>query len=185
MEQHPINKVHRLLEPGPVILITSRDKDGTTNVMTCGFQMVMQHEPPLFAVIVGPWDHTFNVLCSTKECVLAVPTVELAETVVDIGNCSGADIDKFETYGLTVSSGNEVSAPLIGQCKANIECRVADTRMVLKYNMFILEAVLAWFNPNLKDGKTMHHRGDGTFTVDGEIISLQHRMTKWQEHVDE
>lgn len=57
--------------------------------------------------------------------------------------------------------------------------------MVSKYAMFILEAVQAWFNPNLKDGKTIHHRGDGTFTVDGEIISLQDRMTTWQEYVDE
>lgn len=185
MEQYPINKVHRLLEPGPTILITTRDKDGTTNIMTCGFQMVMQHEPPLFAVIVGPWDHTFKVLHSMKECVIAVPTAEQAEIVVDIGNCSGADIDKYETYGLTAISGNEVSAPLIGECKANIECRVANTRMVSKYNMFVLEAVQAWFNPELKDSKTIHHRGDGTFTVDGEVINLQNRMTKWQEYVDE
>lgn len=187
MEQYPINKVHQLLEPGPIILITTRDKDGVANVMTCGFHMVVQHEPPLFAVIVGPWDHTFHALRSIKECVIAVPTVELAETVVDIGNCSGADVDKFEKFGLTtVTSGNEVvGAPIISQCRANIECRVFDTRMVSKYNMFVLEAVQAWSNPELMGQKTMHHRGDGTFVVDGDSINLQDRMVKWREYVEE
>jgi flavin reductase (DIM6/NTAB) family NADH-FMN oxidoreductase RutF len=184
MEEHPINKVHQLLEPGPVILITTRDKDGNANVMTCGFHMVVQHEPPLFAVIVGPWDHSFNVLRTTKECVIAVPTVEQASTVVDIGNCSGADIDKFEQFDLTITPGNEVKAPLISECSANIECRVSDTRMISRYNMFVLEAVQAWHNPKLKDHKTIHHRGDGTFMVDGEIINLQDRMVKWQEYAE-
>lgn len=185
MENYPINTVHRLLEPGPIILITTRDKDGNANVMTCGFHMVVQHEPPLFAVIVGPWDHSFNTLRTTKECVIAVPTVEMARTVVDIGNCSGAEMDKFEQFGLAITSGNEVGAPLINECKANIECRVSDTRMVSKYNMFVLEAVQAWSNPNLEDRRTMHHRGDGTFVVDGEIMNLKDRMVKWQEYVEE
>lgn len=185
MEDYPINKVHRLLEPGPVILITSRAKDGTANVMTCGFHMVVQHELPIFAFVVGPWDHTFDTLRSTKECVIAVPPAELANTVVDIGNCSGADVDKFEKFDLTISSGNEVAAPLVNECIANIECRVTETRLVTKYNMFLLEAVQAWSNPELKDHKTFHHRGDGTFMIDGEVIDLQHRMIKWQEYVEE
>lgn len=80
--------------------------------MTGSFELIMQHEPPLLAVIVGPWDHTFNVL---KECIIAVPA---ADTVVRIGSFSGVDIDKFETHGLTQVSGNEVIAPLIRECKA-------------------------------------------------------------------
>lgn len=183
MDDYPIDKVYRLLEPGPVILLTTKEKDGTNNVMTIGFHMVVHHEqPPLLAAIIGPWDHTFKTLRTTKECVIAIPTVEMAKTVVDIGNCSGADEDKFEKFSLSTASGSEVGAPLIEQCKENIECRVADTKMVSKYNMFILEPVKAWVTPHLKDHKTIHHRGDGTFTVDGKVINLQDRMTKWKEY---
>lgn len=185
MDDYPVDKVYRLLEPGPVILLTTRGKDGTKNVMTIGFHMVVQHEqPPLLAVIVGPWDHSFKALRATKQCVIAIPVVEMANTVVDLGNCSGTELDKFEKFGLTAFEGSEVEAPLIEQCKANIECTVADTKMVSKYNMWILEPVKAWVTPRLKDHKTFHHRGDGTFTVDGKVINLQDRMTKWQEYQD-
>ncbi|KIX04300.1 uncharacterized protein Z518_05167 [Rhinocladiella mackenziei CBS 650.93] len=184
MEEYAINKVHRLLEPGPVVLLTTRGKDGTTNIMTVGFHMAVQHEPPLLAVIVGPWDHSFNALRATKECVIAIPTVQLANTVVDIGNCSGAVVDKFEKFGLSAVSGSEVGAPLVSECQANIECRVADIRMVSKFNMFILEAVKAWLTPELQGHQTIHHRGDGTFVVDGQVINLQERMTKWKEYQD-
>lgn len=185
MDDYPVDKVYRLLEPGPVILLTTKDKDGTNNVMTIGFHMVVQHEqPPLLAAIIGPWDHSFKVLRATKQCVITIPPVEMANTVVDIGNCSGTELDKFEKFGLTAVEGSEVAAPLIEQCKANIECRVADTKMVSKYNMWILEPVKAWVTPQSKNHKTFHHRGDGTFTVDGKVINLQDRMTKWKEYQD-
>jgi flavin reductase (DIM6/NTAB) family NADH-FMN oxidoreductase RutF len=53
---------------------------------------------------------------------------------------------------------------------------VVETRLVDKYNLFILEVVKAWVDPKRKNAKTMYHRGNGTFAVDGEIIKLESRM---------
>jgi flavin reductase (DIM6/NTAB) family NADH-FMN oxidoreductase RutF len=50
---------------------------------------------------IGPWNHSFKALRATKECVIAIPTVDLASKAVEIGNCSGKDIDKFDVFGLT------------------------------------------------------------------------------------
>jgi len=102
-----------------------------------------------------------------------IPAAALAAKVVQVGNCSGRDVDKFETVGLTAAPARRVAAPLVVECFANLECRVADTRLVNKYNLFVLEALQAWRDPAQGDPKTIHHRGYGAFVVDGETIKLE------------
>ncbi len=70
-------------------------------------------------------------------------TVELVDTVVDIGNSSGADIDKFATYGLTPRKAQKVGAPLIDECYASFECKLHDHRLVRRYSLFIWKIVAA------------------------------------------
>lgn len=111
-----------------------------------------------------------------KECVIAIPSLELAEKVVRIGNCSGRDIDKFAAFGLTPLPAKRVAAPRVAECFANLECRVADTHLVNKFNLFVLEVVAAWKDPAQRNPKTIHHHGYGTFVVDGETIRLRSRM---------
>ncbi|KAI0152457.1 hypothetical protein F4776DRAFT_31774 [Hypoxylon sp. NC0597] len=196
-EPYPPSKVYRLIEPGPVLLVTTGSlADSTHNVMTIGFHMVMQHEsPPLIGISLGPWDASFAALKKQRECVLAVPAVEMASIVVDIGNCSADDEDveeaggKWKRFNLEALPAARVKAPLVGGSDviANIECVVEDTKMVSKYSMWVLKPVKAWINPNKKPGeggKMFHHRGDGTFVVDGEVLDLKDRMVKWQEFQD-
>ncbi|MDW6064254.1 flavin reductase family protein [Streptomyces sp. FXJ1.4098] len=179
LQAHPLDQVHRLIEPGPVILITTQHR-GVPNVMTNGFNMMVRHAPPLIAATVGPWDYSYQALVETGECVVSVPTADMADTVVDIGNCSGADVDKFHAFGLTAVAGEKVQAPLVGECWANLECKVADTSLVGAYNLFLLEPVRAWTDPSRSRPRLFHHRGDGTFSVDGDVLDLKDRMTKWQ-----
>ena len=191
LSTYPVSKVYRLIEPGPVLLVTTGSlAEGTHNVMTIGFHMMMQHEsPPLIGVCIGPWDASFASLKSKRECVLAIPSVEMAEVVVDVGNCSADDddnVDKWTRFGLEALPAEKVKAPLVGgpDVIANVECVVEDTKMVGKYSMWVLKAVKAWTNPSKKDGRMFHHRGEGTFAVDGEVLNLQDRMTKWKEFQD-
>ena len=173
------SKAYRFLEAGPIVLVTTQHA-GTDNIMTMGFHMMVQHDPPLIGCVIGPWDHSYSALRDTGECVLAIPGCDLAEKVVDIGNCSGAGTDKFARFKLTPRPATEVSAPLIGECLANIECRVADTALVAKYNLFILEAVAISVNDGRKERRTLHHNGDGTFTIAGRTLDLKDRMTQWK-----
>lgn len=191
---YPTSKVYRLIEPGPVLLVTTGSlADATHNVMTIGFHMVIQHEsPPLIGISLGPWDTSFATLKSQRECVLAVPSVEMAGVVVDVGNCSSDDdgeTTKWERFGLDALQAGNVKAPLVGgpHVIANIECVVKDTTMVNKYSTWILKPVKAWINPVKlpgEGGKMFHHRGDGTFVVDGDILDLKDRMVKWKEYQD-
>jgi flavin reductase (DIM6/NTAB) family NADH-FMN oxidoreductase RutF len=175
MKDFPLPKVYQLLEPGPVVLLTTSSA-GRFNVMTMSWHMMVDFLPPLVACIVSTGDHSFAALRATRECVIAIPPLALAPKVVEVGNCSGRTTDKFKEIGLTPVPAGKVAAPLVAECFANLECRVADTRLVNKYNLFVLEVVKAWVDPGQKDPKTFHHQGYGTFVVDGRTIKLKSRM---------
>lgn len=175
MKDLPLSEVYQLIEPGPVVLLATA-MAGRANVMTMSWHMMMEFTPPLIGCVVSNGDYSFNALRDTKECVIAIPGVELAETVVGIGNCSGRDVDKFERFGLTASPAQEVSAPLIAECFANLECKVVDTRLVNKYCFFVLEVVKAWRKSSRVTPKTIHHHGFGKFVVDGETLKIKSKM---------
>jgi flavin reductase (DIM6/NTAB) family NADH-FMN oxidoreductase RutF len=174
-KKHPLSEVYRLLEPGPVVLVTTAAK-GRANVMTMSWHMMMEFEPPLVGCIVSARNHTFDLLQASRECVINIPDVTLAKQVVGCGNTSGRKVDKFRRFGLTASASWRVGAPRIDECHANLECRVADSRMVTRYNLFVLEVVHAWIDTSAKNPRTIHHAGKGLFAVDGERIRLRSRM---------
>jgi flavin reductase (DIM6/NTAB) family NADH-FMN oxidoreductase RutF len=171
----PLGRVYGLLEPGPVVLLATSHK-GRANVMAMSWHTMMEFEPPLVGCIVSGRDFSFRALEATRECVLNIPTVELAKQVVQCGNTTGARIDKFARFGLTPVPASMVGAPLIEECYANLECRVADTRLKNRYNFFVLEVVAAWVNPSCREPRTIHHRGHGHFAVAGEPFQLRSKM---------
>ena len=138
--------------------------------------MMVEFEPPLIACVCSSANYSFDALRATGECVIALPARKLAAKVVKVGNSSGRDIDKFRAFGLTPLPAENVAPPLIAECFANLECKVADRRMVKRYNMFVLEVVKAWIDPAQKNPKTIHHHGYGKFVVDGPAITLKSKM---------
>jgi flavin reductase (DIM6/NTAB) family NADH-FMN oxidoreductase RutF len=175
MKAVPLSKVYQLLEPGPVVLLTTTRR-GRANVMTMSWHMMVEFEPPLVACVVSDANYSFTALRASGECVIAIPARKLMAKVVKVGNCSGRDIDKFEAFGLTPAPAERVVPPLVIECFANLECKVTNTRLVNKYNLFILEVLKAWIDPSQKNPKTIHHHGYGTFVVDGETIKLKSKM---------
>ncbi|MFE5091914.1 flavin reductase family protein [Streptomyces sp. NPDC056638] len=148
--------------------------------MTNGFNMMVRHAPTLIACTIGPWDHSYQFLVESGECVISVPTADMAATVVDIGKCSGADVDKFKEFDLTAVAGEKLQAPLLAECFANIECQAANSSLVVPCSLFLLEPVRAWTDPSQPPPRLFHHHGGGTFTLNGPTIDLKDRMTKWQ-----
>ncbi len=175
MKELPLAEVYKLIEPGPVVLLTTAAR-GRANVMAMSWHMMVEFTPPLVACIVSSADFSFRALRATKECVIAVPALALAEKVVAVGNCSGEEMDKFALVGLTPVPAALVQAPLVAECFANLECRVVETRLVNRFNLFVLEVVKAWRDRAQKAPRTIHHRGYGTFTVDGEELKIASRM---------
>ena len=172
MRKLNLSKAFTLMESGPVVLVTTHDGN-KNNVMTISWTMVVDFTP-VFAITTGAWNFSFSALRKNRECVIAIPTVDLLDKVVGIGTCSGQDTDKFERFGLTAVHGKLVKAPLIKQCLANIECKVTD--IVSKHNIVILEAIAAYIDTARKEKRKVHAVGDGTFIVDGRKIDRRKMM---------
>ncbi len=168
----PLPKAFMLFEPGPVILVTTND-GRKNNLMTISWHMVTDFTPCI-ALTTGPWNYSFNALVQKKECVLAVPTIDIAEKVVRIGDCSGTSVDKFTAFELTPLPASVVGAPLVAECLACLECQV--TNYLEDPGIFLLRGVRAWIDNDRKERRTFHANGDGTFVVDGETINLRHLM---------
>jgi len=172
MQALKLSRAFTLIEPGPVVLVTTHDGH-QPNIMTISWTMVVDFTP-VFAITTGSWNHSFSALQKQRECVLAIPAIDMLDTVVGIGTCSGADTDKFATFGLSAVPGKKVKAPLIRECLANIECRVAD--IVKAHNIVILEGVAAHIDPSRNERRLIHAVGDGTFTADGRHRFDRQRM---------
>jgi flavin reductase (DIM6/NTAB) family NADH-FMN oxidoreductase RutF len=171
----PLAKVYGLLEPGPVVMVATA-RGGRPNVMPMSWHTMLEFEPPLVGIVISDRNYSFGLLKAARECVIGIPTVEIAEQVVACGNTSGANVDKFLEFGLTPAPASLVGAPLIEECYANLECRMADTRMVAKYCLFVVEVVKAWIDPAVRNPRTIHHLGSGNFMVAGERIKLKSKM---------
>ena len=172
MHEMKLNKVFTLMESGPVVLVTTRS-GRKVNVMTISWTMVIDFTP-LFAITTGVWNHSFSALRTNRECVIAIPTVDMLDKVIGIGTCTGADTDKFSRFKLTQIAGTVVGAPLIRECIANIECKVID--FIAKHNIFVLQAVAACIDTTRSEKRMVHAVGDGTFIVDGRKIDRKLMM---------
>ena len=175
-KEFPLAQVYGLLEPGPVVLVTTA-RAGRANIMPMSWHTMMEFVPPLVGCVISSQNHTFEMLRATGECVINVPTVELAKKVVSCGNTSGQSVDKFTAFGLTPVAASVVEAPLIAECYASLECKVVDGKLAAKYNFFVLEVVKAWIDPARKHPRTIHHQGEGEFMVAGRTIHLPSPIT--------
>lgn len=174
-KSYPLSKVYGLLEPGPVVLLSTAGSD-RPDIMTLSWHTMIDFEPPLVGCVVSNRNHSFDLLQASGECVINIPTLDIANKVVGCGNTSGVEINKFAHFGVTPKPAKYVAAPLIEECYANLECRVADTTLVTTYGLFVLEVVQAWIDPAVKDPRTLHHLGHGNFMVAGERIKLKSKM---------
>jgi len=172
MRRMKINKAFTLIEPGPVVLVTTND-GRKNNMMTISWTMVVDFTP-ILAITTGPWNYSYSALVKSGECVIAIPAVDQIDQVVGVGTCSGADTDKFEKFGLTPVKGEYVGSPLIRECLANIECKVMD--IVEKHNIVVLKGLAAYFDDARKEKRTLHAVGDGTFVTDGRRLNRRKMM---------
>jgi flavin reductase (DIM6/NTAB) family NADH-FMN oxidoreductase RutF len=173
----PVANVRRFLEPGPIVLVSSAWKN-EINIMTMGWHMIMEFQPSLLGCYIWDANHSFEMIRKSKECVINIPTIELATKTVYIGNCSGRNVNKFEKFKLTPIRGEHVLSPLIKECYANFECQVIDSSLIKKYSFFVLQVVKAHVATSPKFPQTLHYRGDGLFMISGPTVSKYRKLFK-------
>jgi len=167
----PVDQTRRYLEPGPVVLLSTAHR-GERAIMTLGWHMMLGYD--LVGTYIWQANRSHALARASRECVINLPTEDLLDTVVRIGNCSSTEQDKFERFGLTPLPGKVVSAPLVRECLANIECRVVE--IIPRHNLVVLEGVAAHVDPARKERRMLHAVGDGTFVADGRRYDRRRMM---------
>jgi flavin reductase (DIM6/NTAB) family NADH-FMN oxidoreductase RutF len=173
----PTAKVRRFLEPGPIVLVTSAHA-GQRNIMTLGWHMVLGFVPSLVGCYIWDQNHSFSLIRKSRACVINVPTADLIDAVIGVGNTHGPRVDKFSRFGLTPMEASEVDAPLIAECYASFECTLADARLVERQGLFVFEVVSAHVATSPRYPTTVHYRGDGVFMISGRNVSYRRRFTR-------
>ncbi|MFT4054878.1 MAG: flavin reductase family protein [Novosphingobium sp.] len=169
-ESIPVSHARQFLEPGPVVLLTTRHAN-EDNVMAVGWHQVLETTPSMISCVVSRGCRSFDMLRASGQCVLNVPTSDMLDAVVRVGNSSGQDMDKFAAFGLERSEAQDVDVPVLPQCHAQLECRLRDDRAVERYNLFILEVTHISARPSPKEPEYLHYVGDGVFTMSGKRVS--------------
>ena len=183
----PVSKIRRFLEPGPIVLLSSAHK-GERNIMTLGWHMMLGFEPALVGCFIWDQNHSFDLIRRSKQCVINLPTYDLIDKVIAIGNTHGRSPsgrgrrrtapDKFDQFGLTPAPATKVNAPLIAECYANFECKLIDTSLIKRYSLFIFQVVKAHVARSPQYPTTVHYRGDGVFMISGRNPSYRKRFKR-------
>jgi flavin reductase (DIM6/NTAB) family NADH-FMN oxidoreductase RutF len=173
----PLSKIRRFIEPGPIVMVSSAHK-GERDIMTMGWHMMLGFEPATIGCFIWDRNRSYSLIRKSGECVINLPTFDLVDAVIDVGNSHGPEVDKFEAFGLTPVEASKVGAPMIAECYANFECRLVDTSRIKRYGLFVLEVVKAHVATSPRYPTTMHYRGDGVFMVSGPNRSYRRRFKR-------
>lgn len=131
----------RLLEPGPLALITSRFRSAD-NVMTAAWMMPASLEPPLVIVGIHPGRLTHEYVSKSEFLAINIPTAELLTAVHRCGMESGRDRDKLEAAGLTPIDALELELPLVAECVAHVECGVVGRASFGDHDLFVCQPLV-------------------------------------------
>src|SRR5689334_17775770 len=117
----PLKSAFKLLNHGPTVLVSAA-ANGTQNVMAAAWAMALDFEPPKVSVVIAQDTFTRSLVEASGELCLSLPTTEQVDLTWAVGSVSGRDIEKSGHFGVTLSAGSLVSAPLVEGCAAWLEC---------------------------------------------------------------
>jgi flavin reductase (DIM6/NTAB) family NADH-FMN oxidoreductase RutF len=150
----PGSKVYRLLHPRPVVLVSCIDPGtGKSNIITVAWSTPISADPPLIGISIALNRYSHGLIEKSKEFVVNIPTMDILEKVAGCGSVSGRTADKFSKFGLTPKQAKVVKTPVIEECVAHLECKLANRVRAGDHTLFIGEVVAAYADEKVFDGK--------------------------------
>ena len=141
------------LYPLPVVLLTCRDEEGKSNIITLAWVGVVSSDPPHLSVSVQPSRHSYAILEKAGYFVVNVPTVSILEKVDQAGCVSGRDVDKWAKCGFTPAPASKIRTPIISECPVALECRVLQSIEVGTHTLFVGEVLAVQIDEQVLDSK--------------------------------
>jgi len=175
----------RLLDGGPLVLVTTRWRD-QTDVMPAAWTAPVSHRPPLVGVAVHPSRHTHDMIRFSEQFALNFPGRDLMNHAHYFGVVSGRDVNKLDLSKLPTFAAEKVDAPLIDGCLAWVECGVEDALRIGDHTLFVgrplvVQAESEAFDETWllgdPDYRPLHYLGIDRYAVLGERLQAELRTT--------
>ncbi len=140
-----------ILNPVPVVLITSRNKEGKDNVFTVAWVGTVCTKPPMLSISIRPERLSYEYIKESMEFTVNLPSKDLVKKVDFCGVRSGRNVDKIKEMEFTMAEGDKISAPYINDCPVSIECQVKQIIPLGTHDVFIAEVVSSHVDEELLD----------------------------------
>lgn len=177
-------RASNLLNPLPVVLVSSTDKNGKSNVMTAAWAGTICSDPVMVSVSIRKSRYSHKIISETKEFVINIPNENLALYTDYVGIYSGKKIDKFNLpgkYRVTPVNSNKVKAVTIDECPVALECKVKQVLELGSHDMFIAEVVSCSIDENYinKDSKLNFRKANLLCYCHGEYFTLGKKVGRF------
>ena len=146
-----------ILNPVPVVLITSRNKEGKDNVFTVAWTGTVCTKPPMLSISVRPERLSYEYIKETLEFTVNLPTSKMTKAVDYCGVRPGRKIDKIKEMNFTMKEGTNINVPYIDECPISIECKVKSIIPLGTHDLFIADVVGSHVDSSLMDEKGKIH----------------------------
>jgi flavin reductase (DIM6/NTAB) family NADH-FMN oxidoreductase RutF len=175
----PVDKAYRLINHGPLILVSTRSKDERYNIAPIGWNCPVEVSPARILIAIDPGHQTYRNIEDTGEFIACVPNSSQADIVRNTGSVSGRDADKFKEFNIDFTEGHMIKAAVPKGCVGHIECKVIEKFEIVGTALVIGEAVCAYADkrgftdrvlPESSEGQTLHHLGGGVFGILTRVI---------------
>src|SRR3990172_4521855 len=176
----------RLLNGGPVVLLTTRFRN-ETNVMPAIWTVPLSRRPPLIGVAVNPSRYTHDMVRFAEEFALNFPGRDLLNHTHYFGAVSGAAVGKLELAKLPTFKASKISAPLIEHCLAHVECSLDDALRLGDHTLFVGRVLVVQAEPEAfdetwliedRDYRPLHYLGLDRYAVLGDRVQAELRTTE-------
>lgn len=146
-----------ILNPVPVVLITSKSLEDKVNVFTVAWAGTINTKPPMLSISVRPGRLSYEYIKQRGEFVVNLPKASLTKAVDYCGVRSGRTTDKIKEMGFTLEDGNIVGVPYIKECPVNIECKVKEIIPLGTHDLILADVVGSNVDKELIDEKGKIH----------------------------
>lgn len=130
-----------MLNPTPVVLVTSKNNDDKVNVFTVGWVSTVCTKEPIIAMGIRPERLSYEYIKESGECVINLPTRDMVKFVDFVGVRSGRKVDKLKHFGYKLNKGEAISTPSIDKCPVALECKVKSITPLGTHDLFLLEVI--------------------------------------------
>jgi len=170
----PQDNWYRLINHGPTVMVSTRDKDGVYNIAPIAWSSPVQKNPAKLVAVIGRRHKTYKNIIETGEFAVCVPHVSQTKLVRQTGKSTGDEIRKFDEFSIQAFPANDVDILVPDGCVGFIECRLSNRSQQEKVDIIVGEvisasALEAVFADRLlvekPEAKTLHHLGGSLFAA--------------------